>query len=68
MICKRTEKGLAVGLWNLSSDYIPDAQINLDQKYRIVSLFGAEGAVEEDVLKLAGDIAPFAFVGVFLEN
>ena len=68
MICKRTEGGLAVGLWNLSADYIADAQIRLDRGYRLGSLFGAEGTIEGDALKLTGDIAPFAFVGVFLEN
>lgn len=68
LICKRSEKGLAVGLWNLSADYMADPCIRLDKEYRIASLFGAEGSVEGDVLKLTGDVAPFAFVGIFLEN
>ena len=68
LLCKRTEEGLAVGLWNLSADYIADAEIRLDGAYRLHSLFGAEGAVQGDTLKLTGDIAPYAFVGALLKN
>ena len=68
LMCKRSEKGLAVGVWNLSADYIADARIRLDRAYGACSLFGAEGALEGDHVQISGEIAPYSFVGVFLEN
>lgn len=68
MICKRTGQGLAVGLWNLSADYIPDAEIRLDGEYELADLFGAEGEIQGRKLQLRGDVPPFAFVGALLKN
>ncbi len=68
MICRKTQDGMAVGLWNLSADYIPDAEIRLDGAYEAVGLFGTEGRVEGDILRLKGDIPPFAFAGILLKN
>jgi hypothetical protein len=57
-----------VGLWNLSADYIADAEIRLDGEYALCSLYGAEGEVKGDTLALRGDVAPYAFVGALLKN
>lgn len=68
IICKRTEEGMTVGLWNLSADYIPEAEIRLDGAYELAGIFGGEGRTEGESVRLEGDIAPFAFVGILLKN
>ncbi len=68
IMAKRTDEGLAVGLWNLSADYVPDALIRLDRAYGGASFFGCAGEVAGDSVRLSGDIAPFAFAGVLLKN
>ncbi len=66
IICKRTEKGLAVGLWNISADCIMDDVIRLDSGYDNMETFGCEGTLEGDCVKLSGEIAPYAFAGILL--
>ena len=68
MICKRTADGLAVGLWNLSDDCMADPEIRLGGSFAAAEFFGCEGALEEDVVRLKGDVAPYAFVGVALKQ
>ena len=68
IMAKRTEERLAVGLWNLSADYVPDALIRLDRAYGEASFFGCAGELAGDGVRLSGDIAPFAFAGVLLKN
>ena len=66
IICKRTEEGLAVGLWNLSADYILDDEIRLDGEYDQMEQFGCSGELAGDCVKLSGEIAPYAFAGILL--
>lgn len=66
IICKRTEEGLAVGLWNISADCVLDAEIRLDGGYDGMELFGCEGVLEGDCVKLCTEIAPYAFAGILL--
>jgi len=66
IICKRTEEGLAVGLFNLSADYVIDAEIALDGGYDGMETFGCEGALEDGFVKLQGELAPYAFAGILL--
>ena len=68
MTCKRTEDGLAVGLWNLSVDVISDARIRLDGAYTALEAFNAAGAIEGDGVLLSSDIMPFSFVGFTVRN
>ena len=69
MMAKRTAEGLAVGLWNLSADYVSDARVRLDRgTYGGAEFFGCAGALEGDAVRLSGDLAPFAFAGVLLKN
>jgi len=68
VICKRTEEGLAVGLWNLSCDYIADAHIRLGAAYSACEMFGAAGKMESDSVRLEGDLAPYAFAGILLKT
>ena len=68
MLCKRTESGLAVGLWNLSVDVISNARIRLDGQYAALETFNADGAIEGDAVALSSDIMPFSFVGFTVRN
>ena len=66
--CKRTEEGLAVGLWNLSVDVISEAHIRLDGAYTVLEAFNAEGTIDKDSVVLSSDIMPFSFVGFTVCN
>ncbi|MBQ2956482.1 MAG: hypothetical protein IJE08_08465 [Clostridia bacterium] len=66
VICKRTEEGLAVGVWNLSADYLADAEIRTDAAYNGMETFGYEGEVRDGIVKLRGELAPYAFAGILL--
>ena len=66
--CKRTEKGLAVGLWNLSVDVISEAHIRLDGAYTALEAFNTEGTIDKDSVVLSSDIIPFSFVGFTVFN
>lgn len=66
IICKRTEEGLAVGLFNLSADYVLDAEIETEGGYDGIQTFGCEGTLESGIVKLQKDLAPYAFAGILL--
>lgn len=68
LICKRNGEGLTVGLWNLSADYIANAGIRLDRAYAEAEVFGAEGRLDGEILRLNGDLPPYAFAGIRLKN
>ncbi|MBO4299204.1 MAG: hypothetical protein J5998_10415, partial [Clostridia bacterium] len=67
LMAKRTPDGLGVGLWNLSADYMTNAQLRLDRVYKEASFFGCDGALEGSRVTVKGDIPPYAFVGVALK-
>ena len=66
ILCKRTEEGMAIGLFNLSADYIADAEIALDGVYEGMETFGCEGELAGENVKLRSELAPYAFAGVLL--
>ena len=66
IICKRTEEGLAVGLFNLSADYVLDGEIETEGGYDGIQTFGCEGILENGIVKLQKDLAPYAFAGILL--
>ena len=66
IICKRTADGLAVGLFNLSADYIAGAEIRTDEEYAEMELFGCEGTLGSGCVKLMKDLPPYAFAGILL--
>lgn len=68
LTCKRQADGLSIGLWNLSADVIPEARLRLDKAYSALSLFNAEGTLEDDHVVLSSDIMPFSFTGFVLKN
>lgn len=66
VICKRTEEGLAVGLFNLFADSVIDGEIRLDEAYDGLEMYGCEGRLENGIVKLQGELAPYAFAGLLL--
>ena len=68
MICKRTEEGLAVGLWNLSPDSMIEPELTLDRVYGAAECFGCAGELAGKTLRLSGEIQPYAFAGILLKN
>ena len=68
LLCKRTDEGLAVGLWNLSPDSMIEPVLRLDRAYAGLECFGCDGALEGDVLRVAGEIQPYAFAGFLLKT
>ena len=67
LMAKRAGGGLSVGLWNLSADYMQDAQIRLDRPYAEAEFFGCEGELKGDRVFLKGDLPPYAFAGIALK-
>lgn len=59
---------LVVGVWNFFADAVIDPVIRLDKGYARVSCFQCEGRLEGDAVRLLGDIPPFGFVGVVLDE
>ena len=68
LICKRTDEGLAVGLWNLSPDSMDQPLLTLDRAYAALECFGCQGALEGRTLRVSGEIQPYAFAGFLMKN
>lgn len=66
IMCKRTEEGLVVGLWNFSIDYVCQPEIITDKAYESLTVFNGEGALCENKVRLSTEIAPYAFTGLIL--
>ena len=53
-------------LYKVSADYILDAEIETEGGYDGIQTFGCEGLLEDGIVKLQGEVAPYAFTGILL--
>ncbi len=67
IVCRRDGDKLTVGLFNLSADEIFEPEVTLDREYRQAELFGAEGILDGDTVKISTVIAPYSFTGIALQ-
>lgn len=61
-LCKRDDKELAVGLWNLHADIAFAPVVELDDTYSSIEFIGCKGELKGDKVILS-DIAAFEFAG-----
>lgn len=62
MQCKKSEKAMAVGLWNFFADTVMDPVVELERPFRDIRFINCSGKMEKDKVYLS-DIAPYAFAG-----
>ena len=60
ILCRRSEEGLSVGVWNLFADAMPAQELQLDRHYRGVEFLAGSGSLSGDRLTLS-EVAPFSF-------
>lgn len=61
ILCKRSENGLTVGLWNIFSDSVLNPEIKLDGIYSEIDCYNCNGEIEGDTVKLKEDIPPYGY-------
>lgn len=62
LLCKKEGARMHVGLWNNSPDPILEPKIQLDKTYRLESIGGATGKMQENTLILEEKVPPYGFV------
>lgn len=69
ILCKKDDKSMTVGLWNIFADSVMNPEIILDEPYARAEFYNCSGTLSGGRVKLDGDILPFsfAFVTVFFE-
>ncbi len=63
LLVKRTEEGLAVGMWNLSDDFVIDPAVTMGEGCSVSETFGCEAMLNGHTVCLKAEIAPYSFVG-----
>ena len=67
MMCKRSDDGLAVGLWNIFADSVEAPEIILDGEYVLKDNINTEAAICGNILKLSR-MEPYSFAGFVLKG
>jgi hypothetical protein len=62
ILCKKDEKSMAVGMWNLFPDCVIDPVIELDEAYTSIDFYNASGSIDGKTVHLDKDIPPYGFV------
>lgn len=63
ILCKKGADGLTIGLWNISSDRIFEAKIDLDSDtYTKINFYNGNGKLQNGSVFLEGEIPPYGFV------
>ena len=65
-ICKDGENERAVLFVNISEDDLFDCEIVLDKSYQSMQIFGAEGELCGDKIKLTSAVAPYGIFAIVL--
>jgi hypothetical protein len=66
-ICKDGENERAVLFVNSSEDDLFDCEIILDKTYQSMQIFGAEGELCGDKIKLTSTVAPYGIFAIVLQ-
>ncbi len=62
ILAKKNENAMAVGLWNIFADSIPEPIVELDEEYPEIEFINCSGKILGNKVYLS-EIAPFAFAG-----
>lgn len=65
-VCKKDKNETAVFFLNLSEDDLFDFKIHLDKKYKSLRIFGAEGTLDGNKIKVTSNISAYGFFAVLL--
>lgn len=65
-ICKKTEKETAILFENLHEDELFDFTVQLDRVYQDMEIYGAEGSLEGDCIRMHTSVAPYGMFAVVL--
>ena len=63
ILAKKNESSIAVGLWNIFEDKIPEARIHVEGNYQNVRFVNCQGHIEGNEVVIDSIIYPFEFVG-----
>lgn len=63
LLVKRTEEGLAVGMWNLSDDFVINPSVTMGESGTVSEVFGCEAVCNGRTVCLKAGIAPYSFAG-----
>ncbi len=65
IICKKSEEGMAIGLWNIFADEISAPVIELDRKYTAAEFINCGGVLDGDRITLSQlNAYSFAFINL----
>lgn len=69
VICKKSDEGMAIGIWNFGCDYLMPTQIELDGEYGDITPIGeTKVSLDGKYAKIDGIIPPFCFGGFMVKN
>ena len=68
ILCKSDEKELSVGLWNFSTDNIPEAIVTLDKEYASVECYNTTGVLSGNQVRLTQEISPYGYAFLTLKK
>lgn len=69
VICKKTDTGMAVGIWNFGNDYLMPQKIELDDEYGVITPIGeTRVSIDGKYAKIDGIIPPFCFGGFVVKQ
>lgn len=63
LLVKRTHEGLAVGMWNLSDDFVVNPVVTMGESGSVFETFGCEAVSEGRTVCVKAEIAPYSFAG-----
>lgn len=66
VLCKKSDTGMSIGLWNFSIDEIDEPKLVLDRAYDNAEFFNCAGEVNGEEIKLS-PIPPYAFAFIDLK-
>lgn len=61
ILCKKNERSMSVGIWNLFADEVISPVITLDRTYTAIDCYRCNGRLEENQVHLQDDLPPFGF-------
>ena len=68
ILCKSDDKELSVGLWNFSTDNIPEAIVTLDKEYSSVECYNTTGVLRGNQVCLTEEITPYGYAFLTLKK
>ena len=68
ILCKSDDKELSVGLWNFSTDNIPEAIVTLDKEYASVECYNTTGVLRGNQVCLTEEITPYGYAFLTLKK